>query len=255
MIETNQAPRVIGYIRTSKADRVNEPMQLDGLALSAVFTDHVGPKAKRRPERTRLLAELQAGDTLVVENTHRLAGDIDELCGLIRQLTAKGCAVQFLAEDLCFDPAMPDAVEAVLRFLVLGAGFVTSVNAERQREGIASARKSTVKYVGRKPTLTAAKAEQLTKAANAPKANIADLARKLGVTRATVYRYKNQPIPNDALAAEDAAIQKLKKAKQALRTATGQRLAATKKLKAQAAQPVESSGETSAEQVKAKEAL
>jgi len=72
---------------------------------------------------------------------------------------------------------------------VLGsfAEFERSLIRERQREGIALARKQG-KYKGRKPSLTPEQAADLRKRAKAGEAK-AKLAREFSISRETLYQY------------------------------------------------------------------
>jgi DNA invertase Pin-like site-specific DNA recombinase len=74
-----------------------------------------------------------------------------------------------------------------LMFTVIGAvaTFERELMLERQREGVARA-KAEGKYKGRKPTVRARAAEIATLKANGVRP--VDIARRLGIGRATVYR-------------------------------------------------------------------
>jgi DNA invertase Pin-like site-specific DNA recombinase len=76
-----------------------------------------------------------------------------------------------------------------LLFNVLGsfAEFERSLIRERQREGIALAKKDG-KYKGRKPSLTAEQAANLRKRAKAGEKKAA-LAREFDISRETLYQY------------------------------------------------------------------
>ena len=78
---------------------------------------------------------------------------------------------------------------ANLLLSVMGAfaEFERSLIRERQREGIALAKKKGV-YKGRKPSLTAEQADQVRKRA-ASGENKAALAREFGISRAALYVY------------------------------------------------------------------
>lgn len=67
------------------------------------------------------------------------------------------------------------------------AEFERSIILERQREGIALAKKRGA-YKGRKPSLTAEQAEQVRQRVRAGESK-ADLARAFSVSRETIYAY------------------------------------------------------------------
>ena len=82
-----------------------------------------------------------------------------------------------------------DSPMSKLLFNVLGsfAEFERSLISERQREGIALARKQG-KYKGRKPSLTSEQAADLRKRAEAGEKKAA-LAREFDISRETLYQY------------------------------------------------------------------
>jgi DNA invertase Pin-like site-specific DNA recombinase len=113
--------------------------------------------------------------------------NLDDLRKLVIDLNGRGITVQFLKENLTFTG--DDNAMSKLLFNMLGsfAEFERSLIRERQREGIAVAKKAGV-YRGRKPSLTAEQAEDLRKrvAAGGKKAS---LAREFGISRETLYQY------------------------------------------------------------------
>lgn len=68
------------------------------------------------------------------------------------------------------------------------AQFERDLIRERQREGIALAKLQEGKYVGRKPSLTAAQSKYLKRRVAAGESKTA-LAGELGISRMTLYRY------------------------------------------------------------------
>ena len=122
-----------------------------------------------------------------------LARNLDDLRRLVRELTGRGVAVQFIKEQLTF--TAEDAPMAILLLSVLGAfaEFERALIRERQLEGIALA-KTRGAYTGRKPSLTPGQAEALRAraAAGEPKAG---LAREFGISRQTLYSYLAPPVP------------------------------------------------------------
>ena len=105
---------------------------------------------------------------------------------LVEELNAKGVAVRFVKENLVFTGEDSAMNNLLLNMLGAVAEFERSLIKERQREGLAIA-KAKGKYKGRKPSLTP---EQVSEVA-ALKANgvsIAEIARRYGVSRPSVYR-------------------------------------------------------------------
>ena len=182
----------VGYIRVSSVGQ-NPARQLDGAELDRVFTDTVSGKSAARPQLQAMLACVRDGDTVIVHSMDRLARNLDDLRRLVRELTGRGVAVQFVTEQLTF--TAEDSPMATLLLSVLGAfaEFERALNRERQLEGIALA-KARGAYAGRKPSLTSGQAEALRAraAAGEPKAA---LAREFGISRQTLYSYLSPPVP------------------------------------------------------------
>jgi len=180
----------VGYIRVSSVGQ-NPARQLDGVELDRVFTDTVSGKSATRPQLQAMLAYVRDGDTVIVHSMDRLARNLDDLRRLVRELTGRRVAVQFIKEQLTFSAA--DSPMATLLLSVLGAfaEFERALIRERQLEGIALA-KARGAYKGRKPSLTAGQAEVLRAraAAGEPKAA---LAREFGISRQTLYSYLSRP--------------------------------------------------------------
>jgi len=182
----------VGYIRVSSMGQ-NPARQLDGVELDRVFTDTVSGKSADRPQLQAMLAYVRDGDTVVVHSMDRLARNLDDLRRLVRELTGRGVAVQFLNEQLTF--TAEDAPMATLLLSVLGAfaEFERALIRERQLEGIALA-KARGACTGRKPALTPGQAEALRARAAAGEAK-AGLAREFGISRQTLYSYLSPPVP------------------------------------------------------------
>ena len=176
----------IGYTRVSTLDQQTD-RQLEGMAVDRMFTDKASGKDTRRPALDDLLGFVRDGDTVVVHSMDRLARNLDDLRRLVRQLTERGVRIEFMKEKLTFTGE--DSPMANLMLSVMGAfaEFERALIRERQREGIALAKKRGV-YRGRKKTFSDDQVDALRArvAAGEPKARV---ARDLGVSRETLYRY------------------------------------------------------------------
>jgi len=152
-----------------------------------VFTDKASGKDTKRPQLQAALDYLREGDSLVVHSMDRLARNLDDLRRIVLGLTSKGVLVEFIKEHLTFTGE--DSAMSQLLLSVMGAfaEFERSSIRERQREGIALAKKAGV-YKGRKPSLTDAQAQQLRARIIAGEKKAA-LAREFGISRETLYQY------------------------------------------------------------------
>lgn len=178
----------VGYQRVSTADQ-NTDRQLDGVAVNKTFTDHASGKDTERPELARALEYLRDGDTLVVHSMDRLARNLEDLRRIVRELTGKGVQVEFVKEHLTFIGDDTPMNTLLLSMLGAVAEFERSMILERQREGIALA-KAKGKYKGRKAALSDAQSEEL-RDRLASGGSVSVLAAEYGVSRQTVYNYRN----------------------------------------------------------------
>ena len=175
----------VGYVRVSTADQ-HPDRQLDGVSVENTFTDQASGKDTQRPQLEALLKFVRLDDTVVVHSMDRLARNLGDLLHLVQSLNARGVAVEFLKERLTFTGE--DAPVATLMLSVMGAvaEFERTLIRERQREGIALAKKQGV-YRGRHRSLHPKRIEELRKRVEAGEAK-ARIAVEFGISRQTLYR-------------------------------------------------------------------
>jgi DNA invertase Pin-like site-specific DNA recombinase len=176
----------LGYIRVSTLDQ-HEERQLEGIALDRTFVDKASGKDTNRPQLELLLSFARQGDTVVVHSMDRLARNLDDLRRIVQTLTRKGVRVEFVKEGLTFSGE--DSPMAHLMLSVMGAfaEFERALIHERQREGIALAKKRGV-YQGRKKALAPEQVRQL-QARLSTGVSKAQVARELKISRETLYQY------------------------------------------------------------------
>jgi DNA invertase Pin-like site-specific DNA recombinase len=176
----------IGYIRVSTLDQ-QSGRQLEGLELDRTFVDHASGKDAKRPQLEELLNFVRTGDTVIVHSMDRLARNLDDLRRIVQALTNKGVRIEFVKENLTFTGE--DSPMASLMLSVMGAfaEFERSLIKERQREGIALAKRRGA-YRGRKKSLSPQEVAELRQrvAAGISKAQV---AREAGISRQTLYQY------------------------------------------------------------------
>ena len=175
----------IGYIRVSSVDQ-NTARQLEGVAVDRTFTEKVSGKDMERPQLETMMSFVRQGDTVIVHSMDRLARNLDDLRKIVLTLTKKGVKVQFLKESLTFTGEDSPMANLLLSVMGAFAQFERELIKERQREGIAIAKKTPGKYRGRKPSLTPEKILEIRSKASGG-ANKAALAREYGVSRQTLY--------------------------------------------------------------------
>jgi DNA invertase Pin-like site-specific DNA recombinase len=175
----------VGYARTSTLDQTAgyeaQIRDLETAGCEKVFREQVSSVGDRE-QLAAALEFIREGDTLIVTKLDRLARSIGHLSEITKTLEAKKANLQVLAMGL-------DTSTATGRLMlnVIGsvAQFEREMMLERQREGIANA-KAQGKYKGRAPTARA-KAIEIA-ALKAQGLGGTEIARKLGIGRASVYR-------------------------------------------------------------------
>jgi len=176
----------VGYLRVSSLDQ-NAVRQLEGLALDKKFTDKASSKDVKRPQLEAMQSFIRQGDTVFCHSMDRLARNLDDFRRIVLGLTEQGVHIVFVKENLTFTGEDSPMSNLLLSVMGAFAQFERELIRERQREGIAIARREG-KYRGRKPSLTPARAAELRRrVANGD--SKAALAREFGISRDTLYRY------------------------------------------------------------------
>ena len=176
----------IGYVRVSSFDQ-NPERQLENISVNKVFTDKASGKDTKRPELEALLAFAREGDIVVVHSMDRLARNLDDLRRLVQMLTKRGIRIEFVKEGLHFTGEDSPMANLLLSVMGAFAEFERALIRERQREGIALAKKRGA-YRGRKKALSPDQVADLRQRAAAGEQKAA-LAREFGISRETLYQY------------------------------------------------------------------
>lgn len=177
--------QVVAYVRVSSALQ-NEARQLETLdGANRVFTDKMSGSNTERPALSEMLAYVREGDTVRVASLDRLARNMRDMLALVEALTDKGVTVEFVKENLTFNGQDSAMSKMLLGIFASISEWERATIRERQAEGIAIAKAKGV-YKGRKPSLTPQQIAEAreTVASGVPKAEI---ARRLGVSRQTLY--------------------------------------------------------------------
>ena len=190
---------IIGYARTSTTDQKAglEAQKRDLLAAGCerLFIEQVSSvDVVAREQLATALDFVRDGDVLVVTKLDRLARSVSHLLDVSARLKAKGAALRIL--DLAIDTSTATG-ELLLTMVGAIAQFERAIMLERQREGIAKA-KAEGKYRGRKPTAQAKGAAARELAADGVRPD--EIAKRLGISRASAYRLLAQESPATTLA-------------------------------------------------------
>jgi DNA invertase Pin-like site-specific DNA recombinase len=193
MTPAKRRDKRIGYIRVSSIDQHTD-RQLDGVELDKTFTDRASGKDRKRPQLEAMLDYIREGDVLVVHSMDRLARNVQDLLRIVEDLTSRGVQVQFIKEGQTFTGDDAPMAKLLLSLLGAVAEFERSMIRERQREGIALAKKAGV-YRGRKRSLTGQQVQDIRTRVTAGERKAA-LAKEYGVSRQTLYTAIGQSGPS-----------------------------------------------------------
>ena len=177
----------IGYARVSTADQ-NMALQLDALreaGVDRVFRDQgVSGSTSARPGLGACLDHLREGDVLTVWKLDRLGRNTQHVLTVVDDLLSRGIGFRSLTEGLHTDGAMGKAMVTIMAAF---AQLERDTMIERTRAGLAAAAANGRK--GGRPRKVddahAAKARSMREKG----ITATDIAKMLGVSRATVYRY------------------------------------------------------------------
>ena len=172
-----------GYARISTSDQDLEIQRntLKSVGCEVIREEKVsGTSLKNCSELTTLTEFLRRGDELVVTRIDRLARSIRDLQNIVNDLTEKG--VNLYVTEQSINTTSQNG-KYFLEMLAVFAEFETRLRHERQMEGIKKAKEKGV-YKGRKQTVDVTKIKELASEGLMK----TEIARRLGVGRATVYR-------------------------------------------------------------------
>lgn len=177
---------MIGYVRVSTADQKFD-MQRDALAkagVDKVFEDKLSGARDDRPGLRDALSHCRAGDVLVVYKLDRLGRTMRGLVEMVAELKAREIEFRSLADSI-------DTTTTMGRFTFHLLGAIAEMERDLIRErttaGVAAAR-ARGRQGGRRPTLTPKKIEAARKLLEDRDRSVGDVAKTLGVGRATLYR-------------------------------------------------------------------
>jgi DNA invertase Pin-like site-specific DNA recombinase len=188
----------VAYRRVSTADQNLDRQLVDQADIEKVFEDKLTGASRARPGLNDMMTFCRAGDCIVVHSLDRLGRDIRDLLNIVEELNDKGVAVEFVSERLKFSKDEDDPLSRLqLQMLAAFAQWERNISKTRQAEGIARAKANNPeKYKGRPVSIVG---EQI----NALKADglgATAIAKRMGIGRASVYRYLNGDVTQDSKA-------------------------------------------------------
>ncbi len=178
---------LIGYARVSTLDQ-NLALQRDALTeagCTKLFVEQVSGAVSDRAALRDALEFARAGDTVVVWKLDRLARSMKQLIETLETLRLRNIGFRSLTEAL--DTTTP---QGRLVFHMFGAlaEFERSLIRERTQAGLAAARRAG-RTGGRPAKLTDDDLDVATTLLANPDITVAEIAGRVGVSPATLYRY------------------------------------------------------------------
>lgn len=177
----------IGYARVSTVDQQID-LQLDALkqaGCSVIYEEATSGKNAARPELEQCRKALRGGDTLVVWRLDRLGRSLSDLVQFVAELERSGIGFESLSEKIETDSAAGRLIFHVFAAL---SEFERNLTHERTLAGLASAR-ARGRVGGRKPKLGEQQVREIKALLRDPRIKVADVARRYGVSRTTLYKY------------------------------------------------------------------
>src|SRR5665213_1491431 len=175
---------LVGYARVSSVGQSLD-VQLDALQAAGcekIFSEkQTGTTTDGRAALADALEFVREGDTLTITRLDRLARSAGDLHTIVKRLSDKGVGFRCLQQGGM--DTTTSTGKLLLGVLASIAEFEADIRRERQREGIDKAKAAGV-YKGRKPSIDPAAVRALHNDGVPP----TEIARRLGIGRASVYR-------------------------------------------------------------------
>ena len=176
-----------GYARVSTDGQSVDAQvrQLKAARAEKVWRETASGAKTDRAQLRRVLAQLDAGDVLMVTRLDRLARSTRDLLNILATIAEKKAGFRSLGDTW----ADTTTSHGRLMLTVLGglAEFERDLIRARTSEGRARAVANGVK-LGRKPTLTPHQRREAIKRVNAEKETLGEIARSYNVSRWTISR-------------------------------------------------------------------
>lgn len=181
-------PGHVAYCRVSSLEQ-NLARQIEALRKYQIrkwFVEKISGKDTARPQLRLMLDYVRDGDTVYIKEFSRLARNTTDLLSLAKGFSQHG--IKLISDKENFDTSTPTG-QLMLTMIAGIAEFERSLIRERQAEGIAIAKRAG-KYKGRK-RIVIPDFEKYYNAYMMHLESVSSLAKKLGVSRCTVYRFLN----------------------------------------------------------------
>ncbi|MCL1998098.1 MAG: recombinase family protein [Turicibacter sp.] len=180
----------IAYARVSSYEQ-NLDRQIDklveyGVDFRNIYKEKITGTARNRPELDRMLAELQQGDEIVVDELSRISRSTKDLLEIVEQIQAKGANIKSLKESW-LDTTTP---QGNLMFTIFAglAQFERDLISQRTKEGLRAAN-ARGRFGGRPPKIT--KKAIVVEVLYQKGMKISEIVKVTELSRSSVYRIIN----------------------------------------------------------------
>ena len=174
----------VGVLRAGGAERI--------------FEEAEAQSGRRRPQLDRMLSQLSKGDVVLIWRLDRLSRSLKDLLFVLERIEQSGAGFRSLAEGV---NATGSNGETALHMLRTLAEFERDRIRERTKSGLSSARERG-RVGGRRPKLSPDQKRDIAEAVLAGETSGAEMARRHGVSEATISRvvsaYRPEASPADA---------------------------------------------------------
>jgi DNA invertase Pin-like site-specific DNA recombinase len=197
---------LVGYARVSTPDQ-SLNLQRDALKKTGckrIFSDVAGGAGVERPGLAKALEYVRRGDTLVVWKLDRFGRSLRDLVESVNALKERKVGFRSLQEAL---DTTTSGGRLVFHVFAALAEFERDLIRERTQAGLKAAR-ARGRMGGRPRILTGKRLELAQALFNDPKNSPRDIAKTIGVSLATLYRYVRPPTVTSSTTASRDAIRK-----------------------------------------------
>ncbi|WP_312530019.1 recombinase family protein [Comamonas sp.] len=177
----------LGYVRIS-SDEQHLYLQRDALhhaGCDAIFEETALGDSLVRPGLEKCRKALKVGDTLIVWRLDRLGSDLPNLVKIVAELGQLGIGFESLTEKIKTTSATGVQISHVFAAL---SDFERNRIREHIQVGLTSAR-ARGRAGGRKPKLDKKQVHEIKALLRDPDIQVAEVARRYGVSRTTLYKH------------------------------------------------------------------
>lgn len=179
---------IYGYARvsTTQQDYATQVEDLKQAGATKIFKDKYTGTTANRPEFDKLMAQIGSGDTLIVTKLDRLARNTQDALNIVKQLNAEGIILRVLNIG-----TIDNSPSGRLIFTVFSAfaEFERDLIVNRTQEGKAWAKANNPNFHdGMSRKYTSEQIDFAWKLHTQDHMSYSEISRKLGMSKATIYR-------------------------------------------------------------------